>query len=124
MQALQAPEACISGEHQRDRVRAFIVVMDGQMPNWEKLLMFSHLALWLPLENCAESYPGRMFANHRPGIVSFLSLTPPTLWFGAANPRRTESLELDGSCVPPLLFPSRTCANDSEGLQTATTCVI
>lgn len=75
MQALQAPEACISDAHQRDRVRAFIVVMDGQMPKVEKkLLMFSHLALRLPLEKRVESDPGRMSANLRPGITGFLSL--------------------------------------------------
>lgn len=40
MQALQAPEACISDVHQRDCVRAFIVVMDGQMPNWKNSWCF------------------------------------------------------------------------------------
>lgn len=82
MQALQTPEACISDVHQRDCVNAFIVVIDGQMPNWKKL-MFSHLALWLPLENCGfrsrKNVSESLSRNHQLP----LSVSPVLLWFGS-----------------------------------------
>lgn len=43
MQAVQAPEARISDAHQRNCVKAFIVIMDGQTPNWKPLDVFLSL---------------------------------------------------------------------------------
>lgn len=43
MQAVQAPEARISDAHQRNCVKASIVVMDGQTPNWKTLDVFPSL---------------------------------------------------------------------------------
>lgn len=43
MQAGQAPEARISDAHQRNCVKAFIVIMDGQTPNWKTLDVFPSL---------------------------------------------------------------------------------
>lgn len=40
MQAVQAPEARIGDAHQRNCVKAFIVIMDGQMPKWKTLDVF------------------------------------------------------------------------------------
>lgn len=122
MQALQAPEACIRDVHQRGCIRAFIVVMDGHMPNWKKLLIFSHLALWLPLENFVDSDPGR--------IISFLSLciTSVVVVRVAVRLHHTMSLQrarrTQAASAPPPPPPLLTCVNDSEGLQTATTHVI
>lgn len=43
MQAVQAPEARISDAHQRNCVKAFIVIMDWQTPNWKTLDVFPSL---------------------------------------------------------------------------------
>ena len=71
MQAVQAPEARISDAHQRNCVKAFIVIMDGQTPNWKTLDVFPSL-LFLPPDNEGPS-PGRMSAKQRPGLLESLA---------------------------------------------------
>ena len=83
MQAVQAPEARISDVHQRNCAKAFIVIMDGQMPNRKALDIFSSLfySSLLKMMCGTESRKNVSGSVARlTGITAFLSfLTPPSL---------------------------------------------
>lgn len=77
MQAVQAPEARTSDALQRNCVKDFMVIMDGQTPNWKTLDVFSSLFYFSLLKvmrgtesrkNVSES------VARRTGITSFLSV--------------------------------------------------
>lgn len=81
MQAVQAPEARISDAHQRNCVKAFIVIMDGQTPNWKtldvfpSLFYFSHLTMRDQVQEECPRSSGQAYWNH---WLPFC-FTPPSL---------------------------------------------
>lgn len=122
MQAIQAPEACISNAHQRNCVKAFIVIIDGQMPNWKNSLnVFPFLFISPSWRLCGitsrkkcQQISGQAHQNHQ---LPF-SLTTPSLMFclllicGALFAIKSFKLDLSMQAVyHDCLFPPLTCAN-------------
>lgn len=139
MQAVKAHEARIIDALQRNCVKAFIVIMDGQTPEKKKrnLLMFSHPSFISPptKNSCVGPHPGRKSTNQRPG---WLKLPTSSLFYATANNvvfvgelqltlktwTFSDTMRVRALCLPGCFFPPLTCVNDSEYLMAATTHVI
>ena len=100
MQAVQAPEARISDAHQRNCVKAFIVIMDGQTPNWKTLDVFPSLFYFSLLKmRCgtkSSQWPGLL---ESPASFLFYTTIINGLFvvklYYVAHDRNVESFKLD-----------------------------